>query len=416
MRWAVLIAVLVGGCHFGIQGADAGGDQTSDDDGGVEDLALGVQPSDDMGGFLPSHVPPGTLSDEASDLPPGITAIDTSALTINGAAPPSGVVFQAVPGHNEWAELVIGGWTADQNVKVTGARALIVIAARKVDVAAIIDGSADHLTAGPGGTTGGKGGDGQVSGDNDSGGGGAGFGSAGAQGGDSIGNLPGGTAGTSFGDTRTFFGGGSPGGIGGGAAQCGATEMQKGRGGGGGGAIQISSAVEVTIEATGGIDVNGGGGTGGCGSLASAGGGGGTGGCGSLASAGGGGGSGGIVFLESPTVTVLGKLAANGGGGGGGGSGNGNNDGADGSNGALSSMAAGGGNAGAGGFLSSSNGGKGGSGGAGMSGATRGENQQNGGGAGGGTGRVWLRTPAGMTPVIGGAAMMSPSPTIDATL
>ena len=82
MRRAVLIAVLLGGCHFGLKGVDGGSDQTSDDAGvGSEaDLALSVSPSD-MGGFLPSHVPPGTLNSEAADLPLGITAIDTSALT-----------------------------------------------------------------------------------------------------------------------------------------------------------------------------------------------------------------------------------------------------------------------------------------------------------------------------------------------
>ncbi|MGZ3438103.1 MAG: hypothetical protein ACXVDD_01220 [Polyangia bacterium] len=405
MRRALLIAVLLGGCHFGVSGVSGENGPTSDDGGaGADvDLALSITPSDDMGGFLPSHVPPGTLNPEAADLPLGITAIDTSALTINGAPPPTGVQFVPVPDHNEWAVMTIGGWTVDQNVRVTGTRALIVVAARKVDIAATINASADHLTSGPGATLSGKGGDGLASGDFDSGGGGGGFGSGGAKGGDATGTtgVGGGTAGSSFGDTRTFFGGGSPGGFGGGAPDCGATEMTKGRGGAGGGAVQISSAVDITVDSAGGVNVGGGGGTGGCGSLASA---------------GGGGGSGGIVFLEAPTLTVLGKLAANGGAGGGGGSGNGNNDGKDGANGALSATAAGGGAAGAGGFLSSSNGGDGGNGAAGNSGAVRGANQENGGGAGGGTGRVWLRTPTGTTPIIGGSALMSQSPTIDATL
>jgi hypothetical protein len=402
MRRALLIAVLLGGCHFGFKGVDPGSGGNSDDGGiGSADGDLGPGgASPDMGDFLPSHVPPGTLDPGAADLPLGITAIDTTALTINGAAPPAGVLFAPATNNSSWAVLVVGGWVVDQNVKVTGGRALIVVAARTVDIAAVIDGSADHLTAGPGATLSGKGGDGLVSGDFDGGGGGAGFGTGGAQGGDATGAV-GGTAGTSYGNTNTFFGGGSPGGMGGGAPQCGATEMQKGRGGGGGGAIQISSATEVIVEAAGGVNVAGGGGTGGCGSLASA---------------GGGGGSGGIAFLEAPTVTVLGKLAANGGAGGGAGSGNGNNDGHDGANGALAMTAATGGDPGGGGFLTSSNGGKGGDGAASATGATRGANQENGGGAGGGVGRVWLRTPTGTTPVIGGGAMMSPSPTIDATL
>ena len=84
----------------------------------------------DMGGILPSHVPPGTLNPEASDLPLGITAIDTSALTLNGQPPPAGVQFVPATGHDEWAVLIIGGWTVDQNVRVSGARALIVVAAQ----------------------------------------------------------------------------------------------------------------------------------------------------------------------------------------------------------------------------------------------------------------------------------------------
>ena len=63
-----------------------------------------------------------------------------------------------------------------------------------------------------------------------------------------------------------------------------------------------------------------------------------------------------------------------------------------------------------------SNGGKGGDGATGVSGATRGQDQENGGGSGGGAGRVWLRTPATAPPIIGAGAMMSPSPTIDASL
>lgn len=402
MRPAVLIAVLLGGCHFGIKGLDGGSDENSDDLSVADvDLALGVRPAD-MGEPLPSHVPPGTVDPGAADLPLGITAIDTTSLTIDGQPPP-GVQFVPVPNHNEWAVMTIGGWTVDKGVKVTGTRALIVVAARKVDIAATIDGSADHLSSGPGASLGGKGGDGLAQsggGAGDSGGGGGGFGSAGAQGGDGAG-VGGGTAGSTYGDTRTYFGGGSPGGAGGGAADCRANEMTKGRGGGGGGAIQISSAVAVTVEDAGAINVGGGGGTGGCGSLASS---------------GGGGGSGGTVFLEAPMVTVLGKLTANGGAGGGAGSGNGNNDGSDGANGTLSTTPATGGSAGGGFLLTPSNGGDGGNGAAGASGATRGQNQENGGGAGGGTGRVWLRTPATATPVIGGGAVMSPTPTIDRTL
>ena len=104
MRRAALIAVLLGGCHFGFKGIDPGSGGNGEDDGGSvggDDLAPAESP--DMGGFLPSHVPPGTLNPEAADLPLGITAIDTTALTINGAAPPSGVQFAPATNNSAWA-------------------------------------------------------------------------------------------------------------------------------------------------------------------------------------------------------------------------------------------------------------------------------------------------------------------------
>jgi hypothetical protein len=402
MQRLVVAAVLLGGCNFSIKGLEGGG-KVVPVDGGVFDLA---EPSVPVGGadmaqaFVPSHVDPGALHPGASDLPSGITAIDTSALTINGAAPPTGVAFATGPAHADWAVLSIGGWTVDKNVRVTGTRALVVVAARKVDIAAIIDASATLRTPGPGATLSGNGGDGVTSNNYLSGGGGAGFGSAGAQGGDST-QSAGGAAGNAFGSSMSFFGGGSAGGLGAGATQCGSNDSTHGRGGGGGGAVQISSAHEIYVEASGGINVAGGGGSGGCGSLASA---------------GGGGGSGGMIFLEAPSLTVLGKLGANGGGGGGGASDNGSNDGSDGNNGALQTTPAGGGSAGGGGFLTSSNGGGGGNGAAGASGATRGAKNDNGGGSGGGVGRIWMRTAGASTPVIGGSSMLSPTPMIDGTL
>lgn len=401
-RW-VLAAVLLGGCNFSIKGLDGNGKGPSIVDGGVADLApapTGGGGDVDMArGFQPSHVDPGALHAEASDLPAGVTAIDTTALTINGAAPAPGITFATDPAHADWAVLSIGGWTVDKNVRVTGTRALVIVATRKIDVAAVIDASARLGAAGPGATLSGKGGDGVASSNFLSGGGGAGFGSAGAQGGDST-QSAGGIAGNAFGGDVAFFGGGSSGGNGAGATQCGAGDTTHGRGGGGGGAIQISSALAIVVETSGGINVAGGGGYGGCGTLASA---------------GGGGGSGGEIFLEAPSVTVLGKLGANGGGGGGAGSDNGRNDGSNGSDGALAAAAASGGPAGGGGFLSSSNGGDGGKGAAGSVAPTRGAKNDNGGGSGGGVGRIWLRTSPAM-PTIGGAAMLSPAPAVDGTL
>ena len=240
MRRALLIAVLLGGCHFGLKGVGVD-NAPGGDDAGVSSGNADLGPSTatgDMGGFLPSHVPPGTLNPEAADMPLGIVAIDTSALTINGGTPPAGVVFQVDESQPGWAELIIGGWTMNQNVKVTGVRALIVVAAKKVDVVATIDASADHLTAGPGATTAGQGGPGTTTGDNDSGGGGGGSDRRARRAATRRADRRAARPESSYGDTRTFFGGGSPGGIGGGATACGATEMTKGRGGAGGGALQ----------------------------------------------------------------------------------------------------------------------------------------------------------------------------------
>ena len=66
-RW-VYVAVLLGGCHFGLKGVD-GTNGGSSDDGGIAagaDLALSISPAD-LGTFEPSHVPPGTLNSDASD-------------------------------------------------------------------------------------------------------------------------------------------------------------------------------------------------------------------------------------------------------------------------------------------------------------------------------------------------------------
>ena len=403
MRRLLLVALLLVGCRFGLKGVaagvgssvDGGADAAADADaGGGRSGEIDMLPP-----FVPAHVDPGAYVPDAADLPPGITAIDTSALTINGQAPPAGVRFAPDPGHADWAVLSIGGWTVDHDVRVTGTRALVIVAARRVDVGAVIDASADHGTPGPGasGVTPGTGGNGTSSGDYDAGGGGAGFGGPGAQGGDSSGPAgpPGGTV---YGALMSFFGGGTAGGTGGGGPACDGGDATKGQPGAGGGAVQLSSAIEVQIEPMGGIDVGGGGGAGGCGSLASA---------------GGGGGSGGMVFLEAPFVMVTGQLGANGGGGGGAGSGNGNNDGHPGDDGTLGMAQANGGDAGAGNIFGS-NGGNGGKGATAAAGATRGQKDDNGGGSGGGVGRIWLR--AHTAPVIDPAAVISPSPMIDASL
>jgi len=75
-------------------------------------------------------------------------------------------------------------------------------------------------------------------------------------------------------------------------------------GGGGGGALQITAGAAITVTGT--ITAGGGGGSGGSSSGTCLG--------------GAGGGSGGAILLEAPAITVTGTIAASGGGGGGGGS------------------------------------------------------------------------------------------------
>jgi hypothetical protein len=101
MRRMWLIAVLVAGCHFGVKGVDGGDNGAIADDLGVGDDGGADESSDLAGaGFVPSHVDPGTYLPGAADLPHGITAIDTTALTLNGQAPPAGVQFVPAPGHD----------------------------------------------------------------------------------------------------------------------------------------------------------------------------------------------------------------------------------------------------------------------------------------------------------------------------
>lgn len=174
-------------------------------------------------------------------------------------------------------------------------------------------------------------------------------------------------SGVAYGSTKiTPLVGGSGGGAGAGGA------------GGGGGAIQLSAGTSITIESGGLIHVGGGGG--GFGGIS-----------GQEAN---GGGSGGSILLESPTVTILGTLAANGGGAGAGSSSN-VPGGADGT---PSATAALGGNAGGGGVSAGGNG-SGGSVVDGTSGAFTSGNSA--GGGGGGAGRIRLNTKSAHATVTG---------------
>lgn len=153
-----------------------------------------------------------------------------------------------------------------------------------------------------------------------------------------------------------------------------------GRGGHGGGAILITSAVSITISTGGGINAGGGGGVAGNGN----------------GGGGGGGGSGGMIVLESGSVTINGKLAANGGGGGEGADGNQGNNG---TTGLLSTSRASGGSGNAG------EGGDGAGGGAGTNADGQNATQLKKGGGGGGGGAVGFIAIGPATPTMSGATI-----------
>ncbi len=345
--------------------------------------------------IVPSHVGAVVVDAKAPDLS-GVVAIDTTSRLVkteSGAVP--GLRFDDVGGI---AVLFVGSWTVGREVKITGDARLVVVAARAVTVSALLDGSAHHETPGPGGAKPrsgpGVGGSAVPVGTDHPGGGGAGFGIAGAKGGNGNGNAAlGGGGGAAYGALLSDFLGGSGGGQGSPYNVLPCIPIN-GNGGAGGGALQITSAISITVDADGEISTGGGGGQGGClnGN--------------DNTMSGGGGGSGGTIFLEAPIISVLGKLASNGGGGGGGAQISEDKRGEPGDDGTRSLEPAQGGD----GAGDDRNGG---------AGATRTAlpstpdgNHDNAGGGGGAYGRIWLRTrttPATVT----GADVLTPPPALD---
>jgi hypothetical protein len=326
--------------------------------------------------------------------------IDTTALTIDDAAPPAGVVFDVWPQDGGGPELAVLhvrrlDVAATGRVRVTGRRPLVVIAGADIVVAGIIDAGARRSEPGAGGAAAGggpgAGGIGRTSLRSDSGGGGGGHGATGASGGDAgcdLGgcSLDGGAAGVAYGaPTLAILQGGSGGG---------ATPMVDGCApkatGAGGGAIQLYAA--TTIRISGAIGAGGGGGAGGSR-------------CASNWAAGGGGGAGGAIYLQAPALALTGIVAANGGGGGG--SAGETGAGGDGSDGGLDTLRALGGRGG--GRFSAS----GGLGGARAGTSTTGQDGPTAGNAGGGgaaVGRIVIRTRTPMTTP--GEASASPVPNV----
>jgi hypothetical protein len=295
----------------------------------------------------------------------------------------------------EVCALSAGAVTISAAIDVVGSLPLVIVASGPVDISGDIDASATRNNPGPGGGAGGtiaaSTGTGPSPGERgtneatyaDGGGSGGGYCGAGGDGGDGGSGAIGGTGGAAaVPATLEPLVGGSGGGLGYG------TNGMQGEGGAGGGAIQITSAVSITLSGT--LRVGGGGGEGGQSDRSG------------NYGAGGGGGSGGAVLLEAPTVDLPdpGAIIATGGGGGGGGGSGGN--GGYGTNGRNRPNRAGGGSSG--GAASGAGGGSGGGDNLdALEGASNdGEYWANGGGGGGGAGCILFRTldatvPSGLT-------------------
>jgi hypothetical protein len=411
MRFAWLL-LLASGCVFGVQGlqvevggGDGGGDP-QDLAGTPDDLGTDDGPAPDDGpppDLMPpviqlSHVPQHYLGDGTCDLTVA-SSIDTTNLKIDGANPPSGCVFQhdMEAGSLTVAVLAVHSFTTNATVTVSGNQPLVIVAGTTITIGALLDGSANAATAGPGGYAAAMGpgaGSKGVHADpySDAGGGGGSYGTVGGVGGTGTYNMV--TIGAGPASATYAIGASVPGGSGGGS---GTSELcnsgNGGAGGAGGGSIQLSAGASIIIP--GAINVGGGAGGGGCEPSTTD------------QGSGGGGGSGGAIFLEAPSVSVGGGLWANGGSGGGGGSGASNtgpgspgNDGTQSQSGALGG-AGGGTYGGAGGV------------GAAIAVAVKGSDSANGGGGGGGDGRIVVRSH-------GAAALnsstVSPSATLDPTV
>jgi hypothetical protein len=407
MRFAVACFALAG-CGFKPGHASAIGDGPSSIDDANDS---GVGSDGPMGAFLALHVPPASSTTGTA----GITittnlTIDSDALTIGGAAPPSGVTFDhvsQVPSGPELAVLHVSTFTIATAVtaRVIGTRPLVVIASDTIAIDGVLDAGALLHQSGAGGGLPASGDRPGVQGAHDqtycdAGGGGGGQATAGGTGGGATGtgnvsgetcNATGGVAGGVVGDNAiTVLAGGSGGGPGRGGAS-GNVDACVASGGAGGGAVQLSSATAVAIAGE--VSVGGGGGRGGVGTDNTN--------CTNRGS-GGGGGSAGSIVLQAPSIIVSAGAYVVAHGGGGGGGATVGTDGLDGGDGATAAGAAGLGAASYG-----SDGGAGGSGTAPSDGATNTVGDGNGGGAGGAAGRIAIYRPSSGTTMLLGT--LSPS-------
>jgi len=389
----LIVLVMVGGCDVSGQFIPIDSGDDGPGDAGVDSDAAPPP-------FTPIHLTQDALNRDALDvaLTADLTTIDTAALTIGGQ---ESAYFVR---RGTYAVLFAKELSIRGTVKVTGTAPLIAVASGAITIAGRIDLSAAQGTAGPGASEAslGAGGDGQsayISGADvqvSSGGGGGGYGTAGGGGSGGAGRAAPGIGGPIYYGLQP----GDPlvGGARGGRGGC-----RNGPcidGGAGGGALQLSSAISITILPLGVITAAGAGGSGG----------------GWQAVGGGGGGAGGEILLEAPSIVVAGTLAANGGGGGGAG-GNGSYNtpqgqaGEDGHDSATPALG------GPGGIPMGSDGGSGAAGTAdGFHEAQNGHaGFSEGGGGGGGAGRIWLRHRATIPPDRTGSTI-SPPVSLDDTL
>ncbi len=313
--WAARLYLLVGvlpACGFEIASGSANDDAGAGDGTTTADAPGTSDTPDTPLQFDAVHVPPAGQVAGTGDLTLA-NEVDTTTLSIDGSSTlPAGVTFDTWPQPGGGADLAVLHVRtlhvpSAAMVRVTGSRALIVIAAGDIRIDGRLDGGARRELPGAGGGLPDAGyGSGPAGGHadtfRDSGGGGAGFATTGGIGGRADGCIPSApqvAGGVVYGGaTLPLLHGGS----GGGSANpstCG-----RRRAGAGGGAIQLSSATRVAISGV--VNVSGGGGGGGLSPQTQS--------C--DMSAGSGGGSGGSLYLQSPQIVVTGQLAANGGAGG----------------------------------------------------------------------------------------------------
>ena len=286
--------------------AGSGDDARADDDGGA-----GVTPCP----FTPSNVPLSLLASAA----PGVEwTADGDADHDTDACDEPGMQVVTQSGGPELCVLVTEEWFVGGQHRVRGSRPFVVLAARSVEIAGVLDLASYGDLAGAGG---GRGGASQGAPGEGPGGGGAGMGGgpAGGQqdGGGGSGGMCG--AGGRGGDGGTLGIGGDGGaamraswelvplrGGSGGGTGSGIDTDSGGLGGAGGGALQVTACGDLVITGT--VFAAGGGGGGGRDLAGNTG-------------AGGGGGSGGAVLLEAPRLTIASSATVNVAGGGGGGAG-----------------------------------------------------------------------------------------------